>query len=472
MASAGYNVMVLPVRVLGKCGGYDSDIIAGMLWAGGVSNIPHANPVPARVINLSLGGGGTCGPSYVDAVSQLTLAGVVIVAAAGNDEGLVVGVPANCAGVIAVAGVRHAGTKVGYSNIGPEVVVAAPAGNCVNTSGACLYPILTATNTGSTTPASPTYSDSDNYAVGTSFATPLVAGTAALMLAANPSLTPAQVKTLIENSSRPFPTTSTDPTVLQCHAPDGAVQDECICTRSTCGAGLLDTAAAVAAAHALAAPIQAGIAVSSATPQVGTTATLDGAVSVGTPGSYGWSITGGAGTATFTTPTSAAQVGVRMTAAGPVEISLMVTDNRTGASSSSKVVLAATEPPSAAISVSPAAPSAGERLSLDGSGSTADGANGRAISGYLWEVTSGGSIAAFDGSTTDSSARIATSAAGSFTVRLTVTDSAGAQASSTATVAVAAAPSGGGGGAASVFWVLGVLLAAAALRVGARRPGR
>ena len=43
MASVGRNVRVLPVRVLGKCGGYDSDIQAAMRWAAGldVPGVPH-----------------------------------------------------------------------------------------------------------------------------------------------------------------------------------------------------------------------------------------------------------------------------------------------------------------------------------------------------------------------------------------------------------------------------------------------
>jgi serine protease len=57
MASVGRSVRLLPVRALGKCGGFDSDIIAGMRWAAGlpVPGVP-TNPTPARVINLSLGG--------------------------------------------------------------------------------------------------------------------------------------------------------------------------------------------------------------------------------------------------------------------------------------------------------------------------------------------------------------------------------------------------------------------------------
>lgn len=250
MASVGHDVMILPVRVLGKCGGLDSDIIAGMLWAGGVSSLPVVNAHPARVINMSLGGSGTCSQAYQDAITQLTAAGVVIVASAGNDEGLAVSTPANCPGVIAVAGLRNVGTKVGFSSIGTEVALAAPGGNCINigANDPCLYPILSATNSGTQSPLAPSYTDSFDFAVGTSFSAPLVAGTAALMISANPALTPAQVKTMLQDTARAFPITSADPAVLQCRAPDGVIQDECLCTSSTCGAGMLDAARAVAAA--------------------------------------------------------------------------------------------------------------------------------------------------------------------------------------------------------------------------------
>ena len=156
MASVGRNVRVLPVRALGKCFGYDSDIIAGMRWAAGltVPGVP-ANSTPARVINLSLGADGPCTAAYQAVVNELVAAGTMIVAAAGNSAGHAVGAPANCVGVIAVAGLRHAGTKVGFSDLGPEIAISAPAGNCVNmTAGSpCLYPILTTSNSGATVPA-------------------------------------------------------------------------------------------------------------------------------------------------------------------------------------------------------------------------------------------------------------------------------------------------------------------------------
>ena len=264
IASVGRNVRLLPVRVLGKCGGFDSDIIAGMRWAAGmtVPGVP-INSNPARVINMSLGGQGACPVSYQDAVTAINAAGTVIVASAGNSTGRAVGVPANCPGVIAVAGLRHVGTKVGFSDLGTEIAISAPGGNCVNIAAGspCLYPILSTSNSGTTVPAAPIYTDAVKPSLGTSFSAPLVSGTVALMLSLQPALTPYQVRSLLEATARPFPTSSIDSTtaVPQCAVPQfdvtGAAidQSECLCTIDTCGAGMLDAGAAVLASGSAAA---------------------------------------------------------------------------------------------------------------------------------------------------------------------------------------------------------------------------
>jgi len=259
MASVGRTVRVLPVRVLGKCGGWDSDIVAGMRWAAGipVPGLP-ANPTPARVLNLSLSGGGTCSFAYRNAIAEVNAVGAVVVASAGNTAGHAVRTPANCPGAIAVGAVRHVGTKVGFSNLGPEVALMAPGGNCVNVEqgSPCLYPILTTTNAGATVPAEAAYTDAYRISVGTSFSAPLVAGTAALMLSARPSLTPAQVRSFLQGTSRFFPARPANAAAPRCEPPkydaSSAPVDqlECHCTTATCGAGMLDAGAAVAAAQA------------------------------------------------------------------------------------------------------------------------------------------------------------------------------------------------------------------------------
>jgi len=388
MASVGRNVMVLPVRVLGQCGGYDDDIIAGMRWAAGLTTSP-ANPHPAKVINLSLGGTGSCTAAYRTAIAEINAAGVAVVIAAGNDAGLAVGEPANCPGAIAVAAVRHIGSKVGFSNVGPEVAIAAPGGNCVNLTGACLYPLLTTINNGATTPGTNGYSSSSNPSLGTSFATPLVAGTVGLMMSVDPAITPARIKSLLQASARSFPSTGSDSTVTACHAPDGTEQLECYCTTSTCGAGLLDASAAVTA-------VQSALAVL----------------------------------------------------------------------------------PTASFTATPSSPTAGGNVALDGAASAA--ATGRTLASFQWTITAGSNLAAFVGATSGRTATLSTSAAGTVTVALTVTDDQGNTRSTSQSITIAAAPAvtppassgGGGGGAMQPGWLLGLALAIGVLAWHGRRSGR
>ncbi len=361
MASVGRNIMLLPVRVLGRCGGYDSDIVAAMRWAAGVtsdvgsgSTVTVVNSHPAKVINLSLGATGACPLFYRDVVAEVNAAGVSVVAAAGNQNGLAVDAPANCAGVIAVSGVRHVGTKVGYSNIGPQVSIAAPAGNCGN-SVTCLYPLLTTSNTGTsaplTAPAAYIYTDGTvPYAsFGTSFSAPLVSGTVGLMLSLNPALTIAGVKAILQSSARAFPTSGGEAAAAVCHAPDGTSQIECYCTTSTCGAGLLNTAGAVA--HAL--DPTAVINSSTTTPTAGTVVVLDGSGSVAYGGhtitAYQWTIVSGAANASFAGAANAASVALNAATAGNVTVQLAVTDN-TGATATSTLSLAIAAAPVVAAS--------------------------------------------------------------------------------------------------------------------------
>lgn len=334
VAGVGPNVMVLPVRVMGVNGGYDSDIQAGMRWAAGlaVPGVP-ANTNPAKVLNMSLGAPGDCGAGtgYPAAISAVTAAGAVVVVSAGND-GLAVNEPANCPGVVAVAGVRHAGTKVGYSSLGPQVALAAPAGNCVNLTGPCLYPLVTTSNSGATVPAANIYTDGGGTAsLGTSFSAPLVSGTLALMFSANPALTPAGAITMLKSTVRAFPNSGAGAGVAACQAPSSTAQDsECYCTTSTCGAGMLDTAAAVTAAAAAAGPV-AQIGAATSTIAVGGSLTLDGSGSSATGGDtitgYQWALGSGATLASFSGPTDGPSATLLANAAGSVTVTLTVTSS-------------------------------------------------------------------------------------------------------------------------------------------------
>jgi len=250
IAGMTWNPYLLPVRALGKCGGLDSDIITGIEWAVGMSinGVPD-NPYPADIINLSLGGtGSACPTDYQNLITQLTNLGVLVVASAGNESGPV-DIPANCPGVLAVAGLRNVGTKVGYSSLGPEVGIGAPAGNCVNTTAGspCLRSIDTTINEGATTPGANSYTDQINPNLGTSFSAPIVSGIAALMRAANANLTPPQIIARMKQSATPYPQPAG---MAQCV--NGSTSSvECACTTTaptTCGAGMVNALKAVKAA--------------------------------------------------------------------------------------------------------------------------------------------------------------------------------------------------------------------------------
>ena len=362
MAGTAPGVSVLPVRVLGKCFGTDGDIQAGMLWAAGIAvpGVPD-NPNPARVLNMSLGASGACTASYQNVVDQILARGTVIVAAAGNSAGGPVGTPGNCRGVIAVLALRHAGSKVGFSDLGAEITIAAPGGNCINTSPGtpCVYPILAASNTGTTVPvaADAFWTNSFRISVGTSFSSPLVAGTVGLMVSSQPLLTPAQISIALQATARPFPTTGADngpddPTpVLQCMAPSTNVQQfpqlQCYCNTTYCGAGMLDAGAAVAAVSG---PV-ARIDVTTAVPVAGTAIQLSGSGSVAASGrsvvAWSWTLVDGGGIASaFGSATNAATATITPAAAGSLVVSLTVTDDLGArASTTQTIAVAAVAPP-------------------------------------------------------------------------------------------------------------------------------
>ncbi len=321
IAGMTWDSYLLPVRALGKCGGYDSDIIAGMEWAAGMTTngVPD-NPNPASIINLSLGGSGACPTDYADAVSTLTQMGVLIVASAGNASGPVEA-PANCAGVLGVAGLRNVGTKVGYSSFGPEVGVAAPAGNCVTSSGACLKSIDTTSNTGLTVPSTSTYTNETNANLGTSFSAPIVSGIAALMRSVNANLTPAQLIARIEASAVAFPQPTGLP-VCPTLATDGSEECACPSTGGECGSGMVNALNAVTAAER---PIAAVVV--PALTQTGESATLDASGSAASCGrtvaSYAWTPSGGV---TLSSGGAAAQAVVVPTGTAGT-VTLTVTDS-------------------------------------------------------------------------------------------------------------------------------------------------
>jgi subtilisin family serine protease len=239
-AGINWNSRIIPMRVLGKCGSFGSDILDAVTYAAGISVAGiAANPYPASVINLSLGGPGACDPKFEQPIYDAVIAkGVVVVGSAGNTAIDASGhSPAgSCRGIIAVAATGQKGQLAGYSNFGSAVTISAPGGDFEDATpkGGLLH----INNAGTTSPLpSSALNDDFDWAVGTSFAAPVVSGVVSLMLSVNPNLTPAQVASILQSTARQFPS-----------VPAPLIQ----CTTATCGAGIVNAGAAVAEAKRLA----------------------------------------------------------------------------------------------------------------------------------------------------------------------------------------------------------------------------
>jgi serine protease len=403
IAGIGYNARILPIRALGKCGGYDSDITAGMRWAAGlhVSGIPD-NPNPARVINLSLGSADPCNQTYTTVINELKAItpGVSIVASAGNDSSAT-NMPANCPGVIGVVAIRNAGSKVGFSSLGPEITIAAPGGNCGNGSGPCLFSIDTTTNLGTvdqtqtcpvtgnatakcrTTPGVNDYTDQLNPNLGTSFSAPIVSGTIALMLGANNSLTPTTITTRLKATATPFPQPELDTNnqPISCMSPSATNASTinsapCNCTTALCGAGMVN---ALKAVQSVALP---NVVINgTATVAQGGTDTLSAATSTAADGgtlSYAWTVVSGgaslsaANTAstTVTAPNADVTVIVRVTVtdswSNSASKDFSITVGAGSSSSSSSASSAASSASTSASSTSAAGASSSSAVTVTG----------------------------------------------------------------------------------------------------------
>jgi serine protease len=228
IAGVSWGAKILPVRVLGINGGSTSDIVAGILWAAGIPVAgARQNEHPAQIINLSLGGPGLCKSksSLQRAFDQVTAKGVLVVVAAGNENlEAAQTVPASCNGVITVGATDRAGARASYSNYGPRVDVMAPGGEgdvSNNTNE-----VLSLGKTDQTQEF--TYV----YKVGTSMATPHVAGVLALMKSKDPNLNFSRALNILKRTARTL-------TATQCTNADAAKLPE------DCGAGLIDAQAAL-----------------------------------------------------------------------------------------------------------------------------------------------------------------------------------------------------------------------------------
>ncbi len=238
VAGVNWAGRILPVRVAGKCGAALADIVDGIRWAAGlhVAGVPD-NANPARIINISFGGVEACGAAYQAAIDEVrTQKGAVVVAAAGNEWSSSATRPANCTGAVGVVALNRDGFKSNYSNFGSALTTSGIAtvggddpdgrwGRVFDDGG-----IFTGTNFGTQAPSVSAYV----ALYGTSFSTPIVSGALSLMLSVNPALTYDQLIAGLRASARPHVTST------KIQACSDSNPGRCICSTSTCGAGILD----------------------------------------------------------------------------------------------------------------------------------------------------------------------------------------------------------------------------------------
>jgi len=418
-AGVNWTSMILPVRAVGKCVGFTSDIVDGMMWAAGLAdsgspdNLPNANP--ADVLNLSLGGIGACGPTFQTAIDQITAAGTVVVVAGGNDNlDAAVSQPGNCNGVITVAAINRAGGKASYSNFGTTVEIAAPGGDApVNSDG-----VLSTHDSGATIAANDDFFD---HLAGTSMATPHVAGVISLMLSANGALNPTQVLQKLQATARAFPITCTG-----------------------CGAGIVDAAQAVQSASNVTAPSADAGANQMADP--GVMVTLDGsATTANAPAaiaSYSWSQTGGLPSVTLSDPSIAMPTFTAPTAVTGTVLTFQLTATDDGGLTDTATVTVTLNNVAPTLSVpvsSPLSAGLGTSLSFTVTASDANGtAPGLSATGVPLNATFTPATGVFDWPNVDP--------VGVYTVTFTATDAEDAGITTSAAVTISSQLKGGGGG--------------------------
>ena len=221
------SVKVQHLRVLGECGGEGADILAAVIWGSGgdlgtwfssyPGANPGANPTPASVLNMSLGGAGECDTVSQQIFDEARARGATVVVAAGNEStGVSTSWPANCARVVTVASSTRSGSLSAFSNFGTspgQVALSAPGSA-----------ILSTINLGTTYPTTPSY----GLLSGTSMAAPHVAASAAILYSLGVTQ-PDDVLTELRRAVRAFPVGSG-------------------CDTTRCGAGLLDASLLAAVA--------------------------------------------------------------------------------------------------------------------------------------------------------------------------------------------------------------------------------
>jgi serine protease len=213
VAGVAFKAKIMPIKVLSARG---SGSVAGI-----AEGIRFAADHGAKVINMSLGGP-IASSVLKNAVDYAHKKGVTVVCAAGNDGKGKVGYPAAYKNAIAVAATQFDETTTFYSNWGKEIAIAAPGGNTRVDQNGDGQPDGVLQNT-----VVPGNTSRNDYLwfMGTSMASPHVAGVAALVVSAGVK-DPDQVEKILKETAR---------------QPKAAKKDN----QNRYGAGIVDAGAAV-----------------------------------------------------------------------------------------------------------------------------------------------------------------------------------------------------------------------------------
>ncbi len=255
VAGGAWNVTIVPVRALGRCGGQLSDINDAIRWAAGVvparddigSEIWNANP--ADIINLSIGLFERCPASLQEAINDATASGAIVVAAAGNARiDTKYYAPGGCDNVVTVAAGDGRGQLAYYSNYGDAVDIMAPGGDMsrdddndgrpdgilsTKTSHNCYDPVT----------EEPVETCFYAYENGTSMAAPHVSAALALLKSQFPAASADQLKSRLLTATQPRSQLQCSGKCTQYPGSTPIPGEEGMCYRP-CGGATLDLAKA------------------------------------------------------------------------------------------------------------------------------------------------------------------------------------------------------------------------------------
>ena len=216
VAGGNWDVTIVPVRALGRCGGKLSDINDAIRWAAGTVPARDTqgrevwNSKPADIINLSIGLFEPCPASMQAAINDATAAGAIVVAAAGNARvDVKYFAPGGCDNVISVAANDARGVLTPYSNYGAKVSIMAPGGDMSRDDDKDGRPdgvLSTKFSKNCVDPAKPGTNVAQcyySYENGTSMAAPHVSAALALLKAKYPSAVPSDLRNKLLQSTMP-----------------------------------------------------------------------------------------------------------------------------------------------------------------------------------------------------------------------------------------------------------------------------